>query len=281
MLCRAQKRGDRLPTGLVCLSALRFISASAAAILDRYAPDQSGDQAIWVSATAFRQFMHTLCWGDFADLDLHLLERLDPTDRVALLEELHRYQEYLRRQRERVDRFHRAYHDWLDQRESHLPPAYLDRLRYWRRRYGSSTYFRITGFATRSGLQQFIADPEGHMAAFEQAWASLAEQQEAFWQSRVDAGWFSGGHRDDPAGLSEEIEQALRLLDLPAYAPFPEIRRAYRRQAKMLHPDWQGEQQTAKMSTVNAAYQLLCNVYCPIAPENRRKRDEHGTGSGH
>jgi hypothetical protein len=215
--------------------------------------------------------MHTLCWGNFTDLDLRLLESLDLADRTALLEELRRYHEYLRRQRERVDRFHQAYQDWITERERELPQAYLERLRHWRQRYGSFAYFRITGLATRSGFQQFVADPERYMAAFEQAFAELAQQQARFWQNRADAGWFSDEHRDEHAGVSVQIEQALRLLGLPAHAPFTEIRRAYRRRAKLLHPDWQGEQQTAQMAALNAAYQLLCKVYRPIAPESRRR----------
>jgi hypothetical protein len=256
----------RLPTGQVCLGALRHISARAAAILDCY----SSDQAIWVPATAFRQFMHTLCWGNFADLDLHLLEGIDPADRSALLEELRLYHEYLRRQRERVDRFHHAYRDWLDDRESRLPQAYLERLRYWRHHYGALAYFRITGLATRSGFQQFSADPQRLMAAFEQAFAELAKGHSHAWQQEDHAGWFSDEpHSDEQARLSLETEQALRLLGLSANAPFTQIRRAYRRRAKMLHPDWQGEKQTAQMAALNEAYHVLCEQYRSPAAENR------------
>lgn len=258
-----------MPTGLVCLSALRYISARAATILDRYSPDQAGEQRLWVPASMFGQFIHTLCWGNFADLDLHLLDSLDPTDRIALQEDLYFYHEYLRRQRERVDRFHRAYQDWLDECERELPREYLERLRHWRRRYGVLAYFRITGLATRSGIQQFAADPERHMATFKRAFAELAQQQAGFWQSGTNAGYFSGGQGNEQAGLSAQIEQALSVLGLSASASFTEVRRAYRRRAKMLHPDWQGEQQTAQMAALNAAYQLLCKHHDSAAAESR------------
>src|SRR6516165_10294498 len=96
----------------VCLSTLRGISAQAAAILDRYLEVQ----AIWVPVAAFKQFIHTLYWGNFADLDLHLLDGLDPGDRSTLIDELHTYNAYLQRQRERVSRFHQAYRRWLEER---------------------------------------------------------------------------------------------------------------------------------------------------------------------
>ncbi|HLL80389.1 MAG TPA: hypothetical protein VKT25_12870, partial [Ktedonobacteraceae bacterium] len=102
-----------------CLSTLRGVSARAAAILDRYCQEQS----IWVEGAAFKQFMHTLHWGNFAELDLRLLDGLAPDDRGALLDELRAYHAYLRRQRERVAAFHHAYHRWLDERNGALPPA--------------------------------------------------------------------------------------------------------------------------------------------------------------
>jgi len=221
----------------------------------------------WVPASAFRQFTNTLCWGNFADLDLHLLESLEATDRVALLEELRRYHEYLRRQRERVDRFHHAYRDWLDQRERELPPEYQERLHCWRLRYGSAAYFCITGLASRGGFQRFLADPEGHMAAYEQQFAELAKEQAYSWQTETNSGWFSdrhpGNEHDD---VLAEIEQALRLLGVSANATLAEIRRAYRTRAKMLHPDWQGEERTGQMSSLNAAYHVLCKLYRREAP---------------
>jgi len=85
----------------VCLSTLRGISARAAAILDRY----SQEQAIWVPVAAFKQFTHTLHWGNFADLNLHLLDGLDPDDCSDLNGELCAYNEYLHRQRERSTSF--------------------------------------------------------------------------------------------------------------------------------------------------------------------------------
>lgn len=259
-----------MPTGLICLSALRHISTGAAAILDRYPPDQ----AVWAPVTSFKQFYHTLCWGNFADLDLHLLESFEPTDRIALLEELHRYHEYLRRQRARVNTFHHAYRHWLDERERELPREYVERLRHWRRRFGAFAYFHITGLATRSGFQHFMADPAGHMAAFEQAFAALAQQEAEFWQSGADAGWFAGERRDEHTGLSAQIEQALSVLELPAHASLTEIRRAYRRRAKMLHPDWQGEKRSAQMVALNGAYQLLCKYHRLAAAESRSHRNE-------
>lgn len=251
-----------MSTRLVCLSSLRYISASAAAILDRYSPDRAGDQAVWVPAPIFEQFIHTLCWGNFSDLDLNLLESLDNADRIALQAELRAYYEYLRRQRQRVDRFHRAYRDWLDKRERELPRVYLERLRHWRQRYGPYTYLRITGLTTMSGFQRFMADPEGHMAVYEQWFAELAEEQTYTRQSETDAGWFSDRQPGDKhAGLLTEIEQALRLLGVSANATLAEIRQAYRTRAKMLHPDWQGEERTGQMASLNAAYHVLCKWY--------------------
>jgi hypothetical protein len=248
-------------SGFACLSALRYISARAADILDCYSPDQMGEQAAWVPAQAFMQFTHTLCWGSFADLDMSLLEPLAPDDRSALLEELRLYHEHLILQRQRVERFHHAYQDWLHQRESELPKEYLGRLQRWRRRFGAQAYFRITGLATRSGFHQFLADPEKHMAAFEQAFADLAQQQTQTWQKWTDAGQFSAWHLDEPAAVSAQVEQALRLLGLPAHVPFAEVKRAYRRRAKMFHPDLQGENMADQMVAVNAAYHLLCQHY--------------------
>ncbi len=258
-----------MPNGLACLSALRQISTRAAAILDRYATDQ----AVWVPATSFSQFLHSLYWGDFADLDLRLLEGFDTADRIALLEELQRYHEYLRRQRERVDRFHSAYRAWLDEQWRSIPQEYAERLRQWRRRFGAVAYTRVTGLATGSDFQRFMTDPAGCMATFEQAFADLAQQQAEFWQSEADAGWYSGEHRSEHAKLSARIEQALSLLELPAHASLSEIRRAYRRQAKLLHPDWQGEKYLAQMVALNGAYQLLCK-YHRSATESRSRRHE-------
>ena len=259
-----------MPTGLVCLSALRHISPGMAVILDRYAPGELD----WVQATSFAQFFHTLCWGDFADLDLHLLESFDPADRDALLGELLRYHTYLRRQRERVDRFHHAYRDWLDELERALPQEYIGRLRRWRQRFGTLAYLRITGLATRSGYQQFMADPAGHMGAFEQAFAELAQQQSEFWASGAEAEWLSGERRDEQSRVPAQIAQALHILELPADAPLPEIRRAYRRRAKMLHPDWQGEKHSAQMAALNGAYRVLCAYHRSTVDEDRSHRNE-------
>lgn len=259
-----------MPTGLICLSTLRHISPGAAAILDRYAPDE----VAWVPATSFAQFFHTLCWGEFADLELQLLESFDPVDRDALQGELVRYHEYLRRQRERVDRFHHAYRDWLDELGRALPQEYVARLHHWRRRFGTLAYLRITGLDARSAFQRFMADPAGHMAAYEQAFADLAQQQLKFWDSGAGAEWFSGESHDEQMGLPAQIEQALRILELPADAPLAEIRRAYRRRAKMLHPDWQGEKHAAQMAALNGAYQLLCAYHRPAVGRGRSHRNE-------
>jgi hypothetical protein len=242
-----------LPSGLVSLSALRRISPRAADILDRI----SADQTMWVPATMFSQFLHTLCWGNFADLDLDLLQRLDAEDRHALLEELRHYHQYLRCQRERVDRFHHAYREWLDGREREIPRECVGRLRHWRQRFGDLAYFRITGLATGSGFQKFMTDPAGHMARFERAFAELTQQQAEFRQSGVDDGWFFAGHGGERACWSTQIERALSFLGLPATASLTEIRQAYRQRAKMLHPDWQGEKHESQMVALNGAYELL------------------------
>lgn len=259
-----------MPTGRVSLGALRRISPQAAAILDRYV----ADQALWVPATAFRHFFHTLCWGTFTDLDLHLLDGVvDPADRRALVEELQRYHAYLRRQRECVARFHHAYQDTLDARERELPAEYVERLRHWRERFGTLVYGRITGLTTGSGLQRFLADPAGQMAAFERAFAEYAQQQQAYWRNGADSGWPTGAQGDNPAGMSAQVEQALRILEVSADASLIEIRRAYRRRAKQLHPDWQGEQYAAQMVALNAAYQLVCTHHrAAVAAARRSER---------
>lgn len=254
---------------LVCLGALRHISPRAAAILDRYAPDQ----AVWVPAMAFGRFFHTLCWGNFADLDLRLLEGVvDPADHRALVEELKRYHAYLRRQRERVERFQHAYRDVLDARERELPPEYGGRLRLWRQRFGAVVYGRITGLITASGVRRFLADPSGHMAAFERAFAACAQQQAAFWNGGADGGRFASAPGGDPAGMSAQIEQALSIVEVCADASLSEIRRAYRRRAKQLHPDWQGEQYAVQMVALNGAYHLLCTYHRAAATAARRSQ---------
>ncbi len=258
-----------MPDELVCLSALRGISAQAAAIIDRY----SSDHAIWVPVAAFKQFIHTLHWGDFEELDLHLLDGLDPGDRSALSDELRAYHAYLRRQRERVDRFHRAYRRWLEERHSELPLAYRERLRGFRQRYGSYDYFRITGLGTNGGMQRFLADPEGCMRIFERAFAELEEQQrrERLRQAEAEADWWS-----DPGGLPgngpapSQLEEALHLLGLSPGATLAEIRRAYRAHAKAAHPDRQGAGSTERMAALNRAYAYLRRCYRSAEPEMRR-----------
>jgi DnaJ domain len=253
----------------VCLSTLRGISARAAAILDRY----SQEQAIWVPVATFKQFIHTLHWSNFADLDLHLLDGLDPGDRSALIEELCAYNEYLHRQRERVSRFHRAYRQWLEERDRELPPEYRERLLAWRQRYGLYDYVRITGLATNSGFQRLIADPEECMRTFERAFAELAEQREheRYWQAQAEADWWSNfGQMHDGGRVGTPLDEALRRLGLSPGATLTEIRQAYRAHAKALHPDRQGEDSTAQMVALNRAYETLRRFYRPAEPETGR-----------
>ncbi len=249
----------------VCLSTLRGISDRAAAILDRY----SQEQAIWVPVAVFKQFIHTLHWGNFADLDLHLLDGLAPEDREDLSDELRAYNKYLHRQRERVSTFHRAYRQWLEERDKELPPAYRERLRAWQQLYGSYDYFRITGLGTNSGFQRFITDPEECMRTFERAFRELAEQREyeRDWQKQAEADWWSSfGHMHDSERVGTQLEEALRLLGLSQGVTFTEIRRAYRAHAKAFHPDRQGENSTARMVALNRAYETLRRYYRPVEP---------------
>ena len=253
----------------VCLSSLRGLSARAAAILDCY----SQERAIWVPVAAFKQFMHTLHWGSFADLDLRLLDGLDPGDRSVLIDELSAYNEYLHRQRERVSRFHRAYRQWLKERDRELPPEYRERLRAWQQRYGPYDYFRITGLATNSGFRRFIANPAECMRAFERAFAELAEQREheRYWQAQAEADWWSNmGHVNDSERVATQLEEALQRLGLSQGATFAEIRRAYRAYAKALHPDRQGEHSTAQMVALNRAYETLRRFYRSTEPVTGR-----------
>jgi hypothetical protein len=249
----------------VCLSSLRGISTRAAAILDRYCQEQ----AIWVPVAAFKQFIHTLHWSTFADLDLHLLDGLDPGDRNALIDELRAYNEYLNRQRERVSRFHRAYHQWLEERERELPPEYRERLRAWQHRYGPYDYFRITGLATNSGHRRFVADPEECIHTFERAFAELAEQRERerSWQAQAEADWWSNpGHMHESGRVGTQLEEALQCLGLSQGATFVEIRQAYRVHAKALHPDRQGAGSSAQMVALNRAYETLHRFYRSAEP---------------
>ncbi len=253
----------------VGLSSLRGISARAAAILDRY----SGEQAVRVPVAAFKQFTHTLHWGRFEDLDLNLLDGFAVEDRDTLLEELRSYNASLRRQRERVDRFHHAYRRWLDQRHDALPPVYRERLRAWQRRYGSYDYFRITGLGTQSGLERFLADPEAHMQAFEQTFLDLEEQRlrERARQRQAEAEWWASvGEGREGESANTMLEEALRVLGLSQATSFSEIRRAYRIRAKALHPDRQGAASTERMAGLNRAYSYLRRFYHPVEQEARR-----------
>lgn len=252
-----------------CLSALRGVSARAAAILDRY----TGEEVLWVPVAAFRQFLHTLHWGNYEDLDCCLLEGLDGEDRLALLEELRAYNAALRRQRERVDRFHRAYHRWLDRQHDMLPPGYRERLRSWRQRFGPYDYFRVTGLGTQSGLVRFLADPESCMSAFEQAFIDLEERRvrERARQKQAEADWWASVEQGEEGGpVSSPVEAALNVLGLSRGASFAEIRRAYRARAKALHPDRQGVEATGQMAALNRAYTYLRGIYRSAASEARR-----------
>lgn len=250
----------------VCLSTLRGISTRVAAILDRY----PAERAIWVPAPAFEQFMHTLYWGSFADLDLRLLDGLEAGDYRDLVDELRAYNAYLHRQRERVSHFHRAYRGWLETREKELPAEYREQLRCWHQCYGSYDYYRITGLATQSGYQRFIADPQRSMDVFERAFAELAAQRERerAWREQAEADWWSNTtYMRDGGRTLIQVEQALQHLGLSPGATLDEIKQAYRARAKAVHPDRQGEDSTAQMVALNQAYELLCRFHHTVASE--------------
>lgn len=252
-----------------CLSALRGISARAAAILDRY----THEQALWVPVAAFQQFLHTLHWGRFEDLDLSLLDTLNRDDRGALLEELRAYNATMQGQRLRVDRFHRAYHQWLDERHAALPSGYRERLRAMQRRYGLYDYYRITGLGTKSGFARFLTDPEAHMQAFEQAFLDLEEQRlrERARQKQAETDWWESlGDAGEGGPVNTPVEEALRILGLSRQASFSQIRRAYRVRAKALHPDRRGAESTEQMAALNRAYAYLRSFYCSATPEMRK-----------
>jgi hypothetical protein len=251
-----------------CLSALRGVSARAAAILDRY----GDEQVLWVPVAPFEQFLHTLHWGCFEDLDCGLLESLGDEDRAALIEELRAYNAALRRQRERVDRFHSAYHRWLDRQHERLSPVYRERLRSWQLRFGPYDYYRVTGLGTQSGLARFLADPEGCMSAFEQAFIELEERRvrERDRQKQAEEDWWASVEQGEEGGLmSSPVEAALGVLGLSGGTSFAEIRRAYRTRAKALHPDRQGRETTEQMTALNRAYTYLRGIYHATAPGTR------------
>jgi DnaJ-like protein len=249
-----------MPNERACLSTLRGVSARAAAILDRYADKQ----ALWVPVAEFKRFLHTLHWGNFEDLDCCLLAGLDDEDRAELIEELRAYNAALRRQRERVDRFHYAYRHWLDQQHELLPPIFRERLRSWQQRFGPYDYFRVTGLGTQSGLARFLADPEGCMGAFEQTFIELEERcvRESARQRQAEADWWASVERSEKGGpVISPVEAALNVLGFSGGASFAEIRRAYRARAKALHPDRQGMESTEQMAVLNRAYTYLRGIY--------------------
>ncbi|HEV2580063.1 MAG TPA: DnaJ domain-containing protein [Ktedonobacteraceae bacterium] len=258
-----------MPNERACLSALRGVSARAAAILDHY----TNEQALWVPVGAFQQFAHTLHWGRFEDLDLCLLDGLDVDDRGALLEELRAYNAALQRQRDCVDRFHRAYRQWIDQQHEALPSSYRERLRKWQRRYGRYDYYRVTGLGTQSGIERFLADPEENMRAFEQAFLDLEEQRqrERARHKQAEADWWANldGLPGNGYALSQ-LDEALHLLGLSPGATLAEIQRAYRAYAKLVHPDRQGAGSTERMAALNRAYAYLRKLYRSAEPEMRR-----------
>jgi len=257
-----------MPKERACLSALRGISAQAATILDRY----THEQILWVPVEAFQQFTHTLHWGKFEDLDLSLLDKLNADDCGALLEELRTYNATMQGQRLRVDRFHRAYRQWLEERHAALPSGYRERLRAWQRRYGLYDYYRITGLGTKSGFERFLTDPEAHMQAFERAFLDLEEQRlrERARQKQAEADWWESlGDAREGGPVNTPVEEALRVLGLSQGASFAKIRSAYRVRAKALHPDRRGAETTEQMAALNRAYAYLCSFYRSAAAEMR------------
>lgn len=251
-----------------CLRALGGISAQAAAILDRY----TEEQAMWVPAAAFQQFLHTLHWGTFEDLDLSLLDGLGEDDRGTLLEELHAYHTTMQDRRLRVDRFHHAYHEWLDKRHAVMPPGYREHLRVWQRRYGMYDFYRITGLLTKSGLERFLADPETNMQAFAQAFIDLEEQRlrESARQQQAEADWWASfGGASAGESVNAAVEEALRVLGLSEASSLSQIRAAYRLRAKALHPDRRGAESTKQMVALNRAYAYL-RSYFRLATTQRR-----------
>lgn len=255
-----------MPNERACLSVLRGVSARAAAILDRY----TREQILWVPVAEFQQFLHTLYWGRYEDLDPGLLDKLDADDRGSLLEELRAYNAAMQRQRQRVDRFHRAYHQWLDRQHTTLPALYGERLRAWQRRYGLYDYYRITHLGTKSGLERFLADPETHMRAFERAFLDLEEQRlrEHAWQQQADW-WESLGDAGEGGAGQTPLEDALRVLGLTPGVSFSRIRHAYRVRAKALHPDRRGAESTEQMAALNRAYAYLRSFYRSTTPETK------------
>jgi DnaJ-class molecular chaperone len=65
--------------------------------------------------------------------------------------------------------------------------------------------------------------------------------------------------------LSQRLEEARRLLQLPELVSFHEIQQAYHRQSRRWHPDGQDPEKQAafnrKMQEINSAYRLLKD-YC-------------------
>ena len=111
------------------------------------------------------------------------------------------------------------------------------------------------------------------MCHFERAFAELEEQHryERFQEAEAETNFWSnldGLHGN--GSVSSQVEEALRLLGLSPGATLAEIQRAYRVQAKAVHPDRQGAGSTEQMAALNRAYAYLRNCYRPTEPGMRR-----------
>ena len=64
-----------------------------------------------------------------------------------------------------------------------------------------------------------------------------------------------GEHVGDPRPTESDLELSYRLMGLSPSAPWEEIERAYRRKAKVHHPDRGGDEDA--MRALNEAYNLI------------------------
>ncbi|MCX7028447.1 MAG: J domain-containing protein [Spirochaetes bacterium] len=91
---------------------------------------------------------------------------------------------------------------------------------------------------------------------------SRAEAERRAGEARARQSGPSGGGSYD-RGTSAVIEDAYRYLGLTPYAPFPDVKNAYRKLLLKYHPDRNsGSPETLKRSTetstrINAAYQII------------------------